>query len=70
MAAHGGDPTKLKWVEIPYVALGPATVAEMGRCSYGPKLLASDLQPSIDFCARNDILDASVPANDMIFTPK
>jgi hypothetical protein len=42
----------------------------MGRATYGPKLLASDLQPSIDFCARNNILDAAFPAKDMIFTPK
>lgn len=154
---HGGDSTKLKWVEIPYIACGPAlqegridaafliepyatnfrdttrklgwpyeaiskhflgagyfstqawakanpdlvqrfaaaiaeasawanknpmlsapilekyahvdagTLAQIHRAVYASTLAAADVQPTIDFCAKNKILDASFPASDLIY---
>jgi NitT/TauT family transport system substrate-binding protein len=154
---HGGDPTKLKWVEIPYIACGPAllegridaafliepyatnfrdttrklgwpyesiakrflgagyfstqawaranpdlvqrfaagiadasawanknqplsapilekyahvdasTLAVIRRATYARSLAAVDVQPTIDFCAKYKILDASFPASDLIY---
>jgi NitT/TauT family transport system substrate-binding protein len=50
-----------------YSKVDSATIAAMVRSRYAESMSASELQPTVDFLAKNKILDAAFPAQDMIY---
>jgi NitT/TauT family transport system substrate-binding protein len=50
-----------------YSKVDAATLAAMTRSIYADALTPEILQPSIDFCARNKMIDGSFPAKDLIY---
>jgi NitT/TauT family transport system substrate-binding protein len=50
-----------------YAHVDAETIGLMSRATYAETLVATDIQPTIDFGAKFKILDAAFPARDMIF---
>jgi len=50
-----------------YAKVDTATVLQLSRATYAESLRAADVQPTIDFGAKYQLLDAAFPAKDLIY---